>query len=79
MTELRRGITAREFVKALQQDGFQLARIRGSHRIFRHDDGRRVVVAFHSLSDTFAIGTLKGMIADIGWSDENLKRLGLAR
>jgi predicted RNA binding protein YcfA (HicA-like mRNA interferase family) len=79
MTELRRGITAREFVKALQQDGFGLARIRGSHRIYRHTDGRRVVVAYHSLSDTFPIGTLKGMIADIGWSDEDLKRLDLAR
>jgi predicted RNA binding protein YcfA (HicA-like mRNA interferase family) len=79
VTELRRGITAREFVRALQRDGFQLARIRGSHRIYRHDDGRRVIVAYHSLSDTFAIGTLKGMIADIGWSDDDLVRLGLAR
>jgi len=79
MTELRRGITARELIRALQQDEFQLARIRGSHRIYRHDDGRRVVVAYHTLSDTFPIGTLKGMIADIGWSDDDLKRLGLAR
>jgi predicted RNA binding protein YcfA (HicA-like mRNA interferase family) len=79
MTELRRGITARELIRALQQDEFQLARIRGSHRIYRHDDGRRVVVAYHTLGDTFPIGTLKGMIADIGWSDDDLKRLGLAR
>ncbi len=79
MTELRRGITAREFIKALHQDRFQLARMRGSHRIYRHDDGRRVVVAFHSLSDTFPIGTLKGMISDIGWPDDDLRRLGLAR
>jgi predicted RNA binding protein YcfA (HicA-like mRNA interferase family) len=79
MTELRRGITAREFIRALQHDGFELARVRGSHRIYRHRDGRRVVVAYHSLSDSFPIGTLKGMIADIGWSDEELQRLGLAR
>ena len=79
MTELRRGITAREFIRALQRHGFELARARGSHRIYRHDDGRRVVVAYHSLSDSFPIGTLKGMIADIGWSDEELRRLGLAR
>jgi predicted RNA binding protein YcfA (HicA-like mRNA interferase family) len=72
MTELRRGITAREFIKALHQDGFKLARTRGSHRIYRYDDGRRVVVALHSLSDTFPIGTLKGMIADIGWLDDDL-------
>ncbi len=34
---------------------------------------------YHTLSDTFPIGALKGMIADIGWSDDDLKRLGLAR
>jgi predicted RNA binding protein YcfA (HicA-like mRNA interferase family) len=79
MTELRRGITAREFIRALQYDGFELARVRGSHRIYRHHDGRRVVVAYHSLSDTFPLGTLKGMIADIGWSDEELRRLGLVQ
>ena len=79
MTELLRGITARELIRALQQDEFQLARIRGSHRIYRHDDGRRVVVAYHALSDTFPIGTLKGMIADIGWPADDLIRLGLAR
>ena len=49
----------------------------GSHRICRHPDGRRVVVAYHALSDTFPIGTLKGMLADIGWTEEDLQRLGL--
>jgi hypothetical protein len=34
--------------------------------------GRRVVVAFHSLSETFPIGT-----EDAGWQDEDLHRLGL--
>jgi predicted RNA binding protein YcfA (HicA-like mRNA interferase family) len=40
-------------------------------------DGRRVVVAYHALSDTFPIGTLRGMLADAGWHDEDLQRLGL--
>jgi predicted RNA binding protein YcfA (HicA-like mRNA interferase family) len=47
--------------------------------MYRHQDGRRVVVAYHRLGDTFAVGTLKGMIDDIGWSDADLRRLGLAR
>jgi predicted RNA binding protein YcfA (HicA-like mRNA interferase family) len=51
--------------------------VRGSHRIYRHADGRRVVVAYHSLSDTFPIGTLRAMIEDAGWQDEDLRRLGL--
>jgi len=75
MTETPRGISARRFIKALEQDGFQLTRTKGSHRIYRHPDGRRVVVAYHRLGDTFAIGTLRGMIDDIGWDENDLKRL----
>jgi len=77
MTRLPRGITARQFVKALQTDGFILQRIRGSHRIYRHPDGRRVVVAYHLLSDTFPIGTLRAMISDAGWQEDDLRRLEL--
>jgi hypothetical protein len=29
------------------------------------------------LSDTFPIGTLRAMIADAGWLDQDLQRLGL--
>jgi len=54
-------------------------RIRGSHHIYRHDDGRRVVVAYHSLGETFPIGTLKAMLADIGWNKADLEKLGLSR
>jgi len=77
MTEIPRGINARQLIRALHADGFRLMRTRGSHHIYRHPDGRRVVVAYHALRDTFPIGTLKGMITDIGWTEEDLRRLGL--
>lgn len=77
MPEVRRGVTARELIRALHADGFRLTRTRGSHHIYRHDDERRVVVAYHHLRDTFPIGTLKAMIADVGWSEDDLRRLGL--
>lgn len=77
MTRTPRGLTARQFVRALESEGFALQRVRGSHRIFRHSDGRRVVVAYHALSDTFPIGTLRAMIADAGWDDDDLRRLGI--
>jgi predicted RNA binding protein YcfA (HicA-like mRNA interferase family) len=75
---LRRGISAREFVQALRDEGFIETRIEGSHHRFKHPDGRRVTAAYHKTSDTFPIGTLKGMIADAGWNDEDLRRLGLS-
>ncbi|MGD0012478.1 MAG: type II toxin-antitoxin system HicA family toxin [Terriglobia bacterium] len=79
MSDLPRGITARALLRALHADGFRLTRTRGSHLMLRHTDGRRVVVAYHRLSDTFPIGTLKAMLADIGWTDEDLRRLDLER
>ena len=77
MTRTPRGISARQLIRALEADGFILQRVRGSHRIYKHDDGRRVVVAYHALSDSFPIGTLRAMIADAGWQDEDLQRLKL--
>jgi predicted RNA binding protein YcfA (HicA-like mRNA interferase family) len=77
MTRAPRGLSARHFVRALEADGFVLQRVRGSHRIYRHADGRRVVVAYHALSDTFPVGTLRAMIKDAGWQDQDLQRMGL--
>jgi predicted RNA binding protein YcfA (HicA-like mRNA interferase family) len=77
MTRTPRGLSARRFIRALESDGFALQRVSGSHRIYRHADGRRVVVAYHALNDTFPIGTLRAMIADAGWRDDDLVRLGL--
>jgi predicted RNA binding protein YcfA (HicA-like mRNA interferase family) len=79
MTSAPRGVTARQFIRALQADGFALRRIRGSHHIYGHADGRRVVVAYHHAGDTFPIGTLRAMVTDAGWEDEDLRRLGLAK
>jgi mRNA interferase HicA len=77
MTSFPRGITARELTSAQHADGFRLTRTRGSHHMFRHPDGRRTVVAYHRLSDTFPLGTLKAMCADIGWTDSDLRRLNV--
>jgi predicted RNA binding protein YcfA (HicA-like mRNA interferase family) len=77
MSGLRRGISARDFIRALHAAGFTLQRTQGSHHIYRRSDGRRVVVAYHRLNDTFPIGTLQAMVADTGWGDDDLKRLGL--
>ena len=76
---LRRSVTAREFVAALTRSGFTLRRVRGSHRVYGNPDGRRVIVAYHGLGETFPIGTLRAMISDAGWSDEELNKLDLDR
>jgi len=70
-----RGISAREFIRALTDDGFYEARTEGSHHRFRHPDGRAVTVAYHKPSDTFPIKTLSRMFADTKWTEDDLRRL----
>jgi len=73
-----RGITARELCAALERDGFILDRQRGSHRVYYNPQGkRRVVIPYHGPGATFPYGTLKAIIEDLGWGEEDLKRLKL--
>jgi len=77
-----RKITAREWVRALERDGFELRRKRAtSHRQYLHPiDKRRVTVTYHGHSRTFPIGTLKRMIEhDAQWTEDDLKRLKLLK
>ncbi|NEO70365.1 type II toxin-antitoxin system HicA family toxin [Moorena sp. SIO3H5] len=41
-------LTGREIIAALEKAGFTVARVRGSHHILIHDDGRRTVIPVHS-------------------------------
>ena len=73
-----RSITARQLASALHDDAFQLQRQKGSHRHYRHPDGRRVTLSFHHSSDTFPLGTLKSIVEiQARWSEADLNRLGL--
>lgn len=75
-----RSLTARELIRALQQDGFRFDRARGSHHHYRHPDGRRVTVIFKHPGQTFKIGTLQSMIEkQAKWTEEDLKHLKLPK
>ena len=72
-----KNIIANEFRHALEKDGFRQTGKSGGHLIFRHPDGRRVVLSYHKSGDTFPPKTLKSMIRDAGWREDDLERLGL--
>ena len=73
-----RNLNTRQLVRALQQDGFLLKRQKGSHRLYKHSDGRQVTVSFHHLADTFPPKTLKSMIeTQARWTEKDTQRLGL--
>ena len=61
-------------VRALERAGFKVARVRGSHYIMRHPDGRGTTVPVHQGCDV-AKGTLRGILSDIGRTIEELQGL----
>jgi predicted RNA binding protein YcfA (HicA-like mRNA interferase family) len=61
-------------VKALERAGFKIARVAGSHHIMRHPDGRGTTVPVHP-GRAVAKGTLRGILADVGMSVDELRDL----
>ena len=72
-----RNVSAGELARALERDGFSYRRRKGSSRVYRHEDGRRVIVHFHRSSDTFPLGTLRSILQGARWAEEDVRRLGL--
>lgn len=65
----------REVVAVLKSLGFEEARQRGSHKQFRHPDGRCTTVPFHKGRDISPI-LLRQIIKDIGLNvDDFLAKL----
>jgi predicted RNA binding protein YcfA (HicA-like mRNA interferase family) len=57
-----------------------LDRQSGSHRLYRHPDGRRVTVTFHHPGQTFTQKTLHSMLElQARWSEPDLRRLRLIK
>jgi predicted RNA binding protein YcfA (HicA-like mRNA interferase family) len=67
-------LTGREVIAALGQIGFEVARVRGSHHILIHDDGRRTVVPVHS-GETIGRGLLAQILRDCQITRDEFKSL----
>ena len=63
-----------EVVRILEKLGFKEVRQRGSHKQFRHSDGRATTVPFHSNRDISPI-LLRQIAKDIGKNVEELIEL----
>lgn len=77
MIEQLRNVAVRKLIRALESDGFVYRRLKGSQRVYRHSDGRRVVIHYHHGGDTLPVGTLRQILAVTNWNEEALRRLGL--
>ena len=73
-----KGITAQQLVKALLKDGWEREETVGATQGFRHPEGRRIVIHVHP-KKTYGPGLLKGLLADIGWSEKEMQELKLIK
>ncbi|MDD5558916.1 type II toxin-antitoxin system HicA family toxin [Candidatus Methylomirabilis sp.] len=79
MIEELKSVAVRKLIRALERDGFVYRRLKGSQRIYRHPDGRRVVIHYHHGGDTLPAGTLQQLLAAANWNNATLRRLGLIK
>ncbi len=67
-------VDAKQICKVLEGNGFELVRSKGSHHQFKKDGFPLVItVPFHGSKD-ISKGTVKGIIRDIGMTEEDFYR-----
>lgn len=67
-------IRARILIRILLNLGFVESRSKGSHRIFKHQDGRKTVVPMHQGED-IGRGLLRTILRQIHVSSEEFQKL----
>lgn len=67
-------VTGADLTAALLKAGFRVIRVRGSHHLLRHDDGRSTVVPVHS-GETIGPGLLHKILRDCQMQVEDLLSL----
>jgi predicted RNA binding protein YcfA (HicA-like mRNA interferase family) len=76
---LLRNVPTRRIAQALERDGFSFTERQGSQRIYRHGDGRRVVIHYHRSTDTLTPYVLRNLLAGTRWTEDDLRRLKLIK
>ncbi len=67
-------ITGKTLVAALEKIGFEVVRVKGSHHLLRHTDGRTTVVPVH-FGETIGPGLLAKILRDCDLNHEQLQKI----
>ncbi|HVT46515.1 MAG TPA: type II toxin-antitoxin system HicA family toxin [Vicinamibacterales bacterium] len=76
-----KNLTAGELCRALEREGWTRDTRGGSMHIYRRAVGadvRRVSIHVHA-QKTYGAGLLKGLLEDIGWTVDDLRRMKLIK
>ena len=67
-------LTGRDVVAALARAGFELIRVKGSHHLLRHVDGRGTTIPVHA-GETIGPGLLARILRDCELTREQFRNL----
>jgi len=67
-------VSGRELITALGRKGFEVIRVKGSHHVLRHLDGRMTVVPVHGREE-IGPGLLSKILRDCDISRDELRTL----
>lgn len=67
-------LTGRQIVNTLSKTGFDVVRVKGSHHVLRHPDGRTTTVPIHA-GETIGPGLLSQILRDCDLTADELKKL----
>ncbi len=67
-------LTGVEVIRALQRAGFSVVRVRSSHHLLRHADGRTTLVPVHG-GETIGPGLMSKILRDCGLDREQFRSL----
>lgn len=65
-----KSLSPKELIKLLESLGFIHQRSKGSHQLFKHPDGRRTIVPYHSKD--LKTGTLLAILKQAGISKDDI-------
>lgn len=66
-------VSAKQLIKILENLGFRESRQKGSHKFFKHEDGRVTSVPFHS--GDIGKGLLRKILNQVKVTPEELRKL----
>jgi len=77
---LLRNVSTRRIIKALEREGFSIRRVqRKPACLSAPGDRRRVLIHYHTGSETLPPYVLRNLLIGTGWTEDDFRRLGLGK
>ncbi len=73
-----KNLSCDQLVRLLLKDGWFLARQSGALRTYRHPNGKQVTIHYHP-NKNYGPDLLKELLSDVGWTEQDLKRLNVIK